>query len=51
MNEMHGIELLEIATANKENLKNMSGRQGRDAGAGGAFFKEEKAPSQNDLNE
>ena len=46
MNEMHGIKLIGIATANKENLKNMSGRQGRDAGTGGAFFKEGIAHSE-----
>ena len=51
MNEMHGIKLIGIATANKENLKRMSGRQGRDAWTGRAFFKEEIEPLQNELNE
>ena len=51
MNEMHGIKLIGIASTNKESLKNMSGRQGREAWTGGAFFKKEIAPLQNELNE
>ena len=51
MNEMHGSKLIGIATAHKENLKNTTGMQSRDARAGAPFFKEEIAPLQKDLNE